>query len=84
MRTFALVFLALGSVAADPPAKLDRHGDPLPEGAVMRLGTVRNRAPISGFGIQKDGTVVTVGRDNAVRVWPADSDRHGPPVGLGD
>ncbi|MCI0705602.1 MAG: PQQ-binding-like beta-propeller repeat protein, partial [Planctomycetia bacterium] len=55
--------------AADPPARLDPYGDPLPTGALMRLGTLRNRAPITSFGIQKDGTVVTAGPGGIVLRW---------------
>jgi hypothetical protein len=41
-----LVLLALvvsAQAAAPPPARLDRHGDPLPPGVLTRLGTVRLR-----------------------------------------
>jgi WD40 repeat protein len=67
--------IACPGTAADPPAKTDRHGDPLPTGAVMRLGTIRLRAPVTGFGITADGTVVTVGEGNQVRAWDAGGDR---------
>jgi WD40 repeat protein len=72
--------------AADPTIKTDRHGDPLPAGALMRLGTIRNRAPITGFGIAKDGTVVTIGPGADVRRWRATEDKNAepfllPPVG---
>ena len=53
--------------AADPPAKTDRYGDPLPPGALMRWVRSATARPITGFGIQKDGIVVTVGPGADVR-----------------
>jgi WD40 repeat protein len=86
MRTLlalgAVCCFALPASAADPPAKVDRHGDPLPPGALMRLGTLRNRAPISSFGIEKDGTVVTVGPGADVRRWHPADDKSDDPIPL--
>jgi WD40 repeat protein len=78
----ALGGLAVPCSAADPPAKTDRHGDPLPVGALARLGTVRNRAPIAGFGIEQDGTVVTVGPTAEVRRWHSADDTSDDPIPL--
>lgn len=77
-----LVSCAGAAGAADPPVKRDRYGDPLPTGALVRLGTFRTRAPITGFGIAKDGTVVTVGPAGEVRRWKPDRDRSDDPIPL--
>lgn len=62
--------------AKDEPApRLDRFGDPLPDGVLMRLGTIRSRAPIAGFGITSDGTVISVSPSAEVFVWPPKSEQ---------
>jgi RNA polymerase sigma factor (sigma-70 family) len=54
-------------------ARVDRFGDPLPDGAVARLGTLGFRAPnLIGIGFRKTGEVVGFGEDLALHVWPAD------------
>jgi RNA polymerase sigma factor (sigma-70 family) len=71
--------------AADPPAPpeqprpvaaaavlTDINGDPLPNDALVRLGTVRFRHPATIFVASlPDGTLLTVGRDETVRIWDA-------------
>src|SRR5262245_5518085 len=68
-----VLLLALGADAGQgqPPAK-DRHGDPLPPGAVGRLGTVRFRheSTIVYAAFLPDGKrVVSVSGDGVACVW---------------
>ncbi len=58
------------------PSKLDLHGDPLPSGAVVRLGTIRHRqeAPIYRIAFTKDGKyLITDGDDGQLRLWNANN-----------
>lgn len=52
--------------------KTDRYGDPLPPGAVLRLGTVKFRqdSPIFRIAYTPDGRyLITDGKDSILRVW---------------
>jgi RNA polymerase sigma factor (sigma-70 family) len=73
-----------GPAAADdgkgeqPRAKADLHNDPLPPGALARLGTVRLRhgARVTSIAFTGDGKeMLTAGPDGVVRVWEAASGR---------
>ena len=66
----AVVFLEVAVFSAGAPAQAreDRLGDPLPEGAVQRLGTLRLRGGIGGLGYLPDGrAVIAYGGD--VEIW---------------
>jgi WD40 repeat protein len=70
-----------GAGAASPPAataqgqpsdqaRVDRYGDPLPAGAIVRLGTVRYRFQCDGFAFLPDGeTVVSAKSGGAIQIW---------------
>jgi WD40 repeat protein/beta-lactamase regulating signal transducer with metallopeptidase domain len=53
-------------------ATTDRHGDPLPSGALTRFGTTRLRhgAEVNFVAFGPGGkTLLTAGRDNTIRLW---------------
>jgi WD40 repeat protein len=77
--------LALGlcgdpAAAGTPESRTDCYGDPLPSGAVARLGTVRflPRAGAWAVALSPDGRLVATGtfpgsESNAVELWDAES-----------
>jgi RNA polymerase sigma factor (sigma-70 family) len=55
---------------AMPPRVVDRFGDPLPDGAVLRLGTTRLRhADVCALAFTADKSLVSFGRDYELRTW---------------
>src|SRR5262249_43468464 len=64
---------------AKAPATGDLHGDPLPAGALARLGTTRWRhgANITFVTFGPDGkTLITAGQDNTIRLWDLDTGKE--------
>jgi WD40 repeat protein len=68
------VLLAAGQTERDAQLRTDRHGDPLPSGAAMRLGTVRYRQDerIERIAYSPDGRYVVTDNGNlGLQVWDA-------------
>jgi hypothetical protein len=73
----ALLFVALVGVPplqAEEPARLDRHGDVLPDGAVARLGSFRLRyhRDLTSMALSPDAKrIATLDWGGAIKLWDA-------------
>lgn len=85
-RVLVLLALLLGPAGGSarpaekgPAPRLDRYGDPLPDGAVARLGSVKFRhAGLTSDYVFLDGgkTVLTAGSDRVLRCWDVGTGRQ--------
>src|SRR5262245_49756072 len=71
--------LLLAATLWQPAAAVDQYGDPLPKGALLRIGTTRLRPGEAAFAMRfaPDGkTLTTVGRGGSVHVWDVATGRE--------
>jgi WD40 repeat protein len=74
MHTFFL-FSALLLPAAEPAT--DLYGDPLPQGAVARMGSTRLRHSAAAVAFAPDGkSFATAGQDRMIRLWDTASGKE--------
>jgi RNA polymerase sigma factor (sigma-70 family) len=66
--------------AEGPQAKTDLHGDPLPEAALLRFGTVRFRHPggVNALAISPDGKSLATTGSHGGLLWDAATGKPGP------
>jgi WD40 repeat protein len=79
-RIIPIVVLALAPTAGlgqEKPARVDQQGDPLPPGALARLGTVRLRQPdwIRSMAVSPDGKTLASAGESSIRLWEIPSGR---------
>src|SRR4051812_38405501 len=83
MRThqwFSLLVVLLPGLlcrGADVPARLDAYGDPLPEGANARLGTIRYRIgeEFKSVALSPDGNTFAIGGSSTISLLDAATGR---------
>jgi WD40 repeat protein len=70
-RLQVLVYLAILPAGVGAQSGVDFHGDPLPNGAIARLGTTRLRhdSAVSCLAFSPDNKVRASGGDGGVRLW---------------
>jgi YD repeat-containing protein len=81
------IVLVVGLLTAAAPAAAgtDLYGDPLPPGALVRIGSARFRHPdaVMTVAYAPDGkTVATGGRDGSVRIWDLTTGKERRRIGL--
>jgi hypothetical protein len=69
----ALLLFVTSAFAGEP--KRDRFGDPLPEGAVARLGTINAHPGVRSIAFSADGKELITTGDSDLRYWDADNGR---------
>ena len=70
LAAIGTLLLFIGTAPAEPPARTDAQGDPLPDGAAARLGTIRFRDGnyVNLVALAPDGKSIAVGGNQGVRI----------------
>jgi WD40 repeat protein len=68
----------VNSARLEPPPKLDRFGDPLPPGAIARLGTLRfqDGQVIKVVAYSPDGKLLASSSGDAIHIWDVPTGRQ--------
>jgi WD40 repeat protein len=66
------------AAVANQPVRKDAHGDPLPPGALLRLGSLhfRHAGPITYVAFPDKKSVITASQDGTIRLWDLDSGKE--------
>jgi WD40 repeat protein len=81
----AILVVFLIPVSAMAQQRTDFYGDPLPDGAVARLGTVKFRLPrVESVGFRSTGELVAFTEKLELHVWPADGSPKATVTSLSD
>ena len=75
-RLLPVAILLLNVIPLCAQQRLDAYGDPLPDGALVRMGSQRFRPPQNRFGagdicvaVMPDGKTFATGEERGVRFW---------------
>jgi WD40 repeat protein len=74
----SVVLFVVAAVPAAAEKRTDAHGDPLPDGALARFGTVRFRiAAGRPFALSADGKTLAVESNTAITLWDVETGKPG-------
>jgi WD40 repeat protein len=74
IRSLLAVWFLAPPVAGQP--RLDPHGDPLPDGAVVRFGTIRYRiGNVGPYALSPDGKTLAAETSREVTLWDVETGR---------
>jgi WD40 repeat protein len=79
MKTWSLLAFACVSAPAVAGPRTDAHGDPLPDGAIVRFGTYTDRVGaarvLSSLALSPDGKTLAAETSGGITLWDVDTGR---------